>query len=152
MNSFLVQVQSEGYSTIIQNRSYYNVHWKRKAGGYKSKMWESRNNIDHGKVKSGDRLLVYCGSQVPNRDHKGLLAFSVYVRSVGNDKTFELGEPQLFRNPLAYKAIQDHIEQGELDSIFSNCGKTGFNITELKPIAVEQILNVVEPNGVSRFC
>ena len=148
MNNFLVQVQSEGYNTIIQNHNYSNAHWKKKSEGDKSKKWENKYNIYHGMVKSGDRLLVYCGSQVPNRDHKNRLAFSVDVRSVSDNKTFKLGEPQFFGNPLKREDIPKYIEQGKLDECFGYCGsnrKQGFNITKLEPTAVQQLLNVVEP-------
>ena len=148
MNNFLVQVQLEGYNTIIQNRRYSNAHWKKKSEGDKSKKWENKYNIDHGMVKSDDRLLVYCGSQVPNRDHKNRLAFSVDVRSVSDNKTFKLREPQFFSDPLKREDIPKYIEQGKLDECFGYCGSNrhqGFNITKLEPTAVQQLLNVVEP-------
>ena len=151
MNNFLVQVQSEGYNTIIQDRSYSNVHWKRKAEGDRSRNWENRYNIYHGMVKSGDRLLVYCCSKVPNRDHKKLLAFSVDVRSVSDNKTFKLGKPQFFSNPLKLEDISKYIEQGKLDECFGYCGSKryqGFNITKLELIAVQQLYGLVEPSAL----
>ena len=85
--TFLVQVNPNGYNTIIQNRSYSNVHWKRKARDYKSKRWESRDNRDHGMVEPGDRLVLNCTSTVPNETYKGRLAFSVIVSGVSDDRT-----------------------------------------------------------------
>ena len=68
MNSFLVQVNPKGYDTIIQNCSYSNEHWEKKSEGYTT--WRNKDNIDHGKVKSGDQLVLYCTSTVHNEAHK----------------------------------------------------------------------------------
>lgn len=146
MSSFLLQVQSKGYSTIIDNGSYSNEHWEEKAKSDKSKVWNNQNNIAHGIVESGDRLFVYCGSTVPDKDDELSLAFSVDVKSVSADRTtFELGELQRFRNPLKHETIRDYEkrkEQGDLDNIFK-CGKQGFNITMLEPKEEEQILRLL---------
>ena len=142
MNSFLVQVQSKGYSTI-DNGSYSNEHWE--TGDEKQK---NENNKDHGEVEPGDRLLIYCGAEVPDKDYNLSLAFSVDVKSVSEDRTtFELGERLWFGKPLKYKTIREYekqSERGHLDGIFK-CGKEGFNITKLKPKEVEQIFDLVEP-------
>ncbi len=149
MNYFLLQVQGKTYDDIWNKRRYENMRWEQKYKPY---------NDDHGTVKSGDRLLVYCGSKVSNKDHRQKLAFSVDVISVINDRTtFELGDPQEFSCPLT--DIHKHIKQDKLDDVFGNCGKQGFNIAKLEPTAVEQILNLVNPssfkpdiNGESPSC
>ena len=145
MNSFLVQVQLKGYKTI-RDGSYSNEHWERND----DKM-ENENNKDHGLVRSGDRLLVYCGSEVPNKDlpskdYQKSLAFSVDVKSVSKDRTtFKLGDLKWFSNSLKRDTIYEYIDKGELHSVFYNCGKQGFNITKLKLKAAEQLLNLVDP-------
>ena len=96
--TFLVQVNPNGYNTIIQNRSYSNVHWERKARGAKSERWKNRYNKDHGTVKSGDLLVLYYTSTVPNETYKGRLACSVIVSSVSDDRaTFKIGELQYYQ-------------------------------------------------------
>lgn len=145
MNHFLVQIQLKGYKTIREMGSYSNEHWE----SNDDKM-ENENNKDHGMVRSGDRLLVYCGSKVPNKDlpskdYQTSLAFSVDVRSVSKDRTtFELGDLKWFSNPLKLKTIQEYvIDKGELGKVFLKCGTHGFNITKLKREAAEQLLNLV---------
>lgn len=147
MNSFLVQVQSKGYSTIIDG-SYSNEHWENR-----DEKLKNENNKDHGEVEPGDRLLIYCGAKVPDKDYNLSLAFSVDVKSVSEDRTtFELGERQRFRKPLQHKTIREYekqSKQGNLDDILKHldgifkCGKQGFNITKLKPKEKEQILRLV---------
>ena len=145
MNHFLVQVQSKGHTTI-RDGSYSNEHWE----SNDDKM-ENENNKDHGLARSGDRLLVYCSSEVsnkdlPSKDYRMSLAFSVDVRSVSKDRTtFELGDLKWFSNPLKRKTIKYKIDKGEMDRIFLKCGTQGFNITKLESVAVEQILAIVEP-------
>ena len=137
MNSFLLQVNSKGYATIMNNRHYENLKWKHK---------NKRGNEHHGMVETGDRLVLYCTSTVPNEAHRKLLAFSVTVSSVSADRTtFELGEPQFFSNPLKLADIRKYVKQGKLDKCFDYCGKQWFNITKLEPTAVKQIFDFVEP-------
>lgn len=139
MNSFLIQVgfdknaNIDSYVNVMDNRRYVNPRWSHK-----------RRDKHHGMVEAGDRLLVYCTSKVFNEDHKRSIAFSVDVRSVSADRTtFELGEPQLFQNPLKRMAIREFMKQGELDNIFRYCGAQGFNIIKLEPIAEKQIFDLV---------
>ena len=143
--TFLVQVNPNGYNTIIQNRSYSNVHWERKARDYKSERWKNRYNRDHGTVKSDNLLVLYYTSTVPNETYKGRLACSVIVSSVSDDRaTFKIGELQYFQNPLKLIDIRKYVKQGKLDDVFNHCGKQGFNITKLKPTAVKQLFELLE--------
>ena len=144
--TFLVQVNPNGYNTIMQNRSYSNVHWERKARGDKSERWKNRYNRDHGMVKSGDLLVLYYTSTVPNETYKGRLACSVIVSSVSDDSaTFKIGELQYFQNLLKLIDIRKYVKQGKLDDVFNHCGKQGFNITKLEPTVVKQLFDLVEP-------
>ena len=134
--SFLVQVSSKGYDTILNNRYYENLKWKQK---YK------KGNEHHGMVEPGDQLVLYCTSTVPNETHKRRLAFSVIVSSVSDDRTtFKLGKPQFFENPLKLIDIHKACRAGKLDKCFDYCGKQWFNITMLEPTAVKQLFGLVE--------
>ena len=133
--TFLVQVNPKGYDTIINDRHYENLKWKQK---------NKKGNEHHGMVESGDQLVLYCTSTVPNEIHKKRLAFSVTVSSVSDNRTtFKLGEPQFFQNPLKLIDIRKYVEQGKLDKRFDYCGKQWFNITELEPTAVKQLFDLV---------
>ena len=134
--TFLVQVNSKGYDTIINNRHYENLKWKKK---------NKKGNEHHGMVESGDRLVLYCTSTVPNETHRKRLVFSVIVSSVSADRTtFKLGKFKFFKNPLKLMDIRNCVEQGKLDNAFDSCGKQWFNITELEPTAVKQLFDLVD--------
>ena len=135
--TFLVQVNSKGYDTIMNNHHYENLKWRSK---------NKKGNEHQGTVESGDRIVLYCTSTVPNEIHKKLLAFSAVVSSVSNDRTtFKVGEPQFFNNPLKLMDIRECVKQGKLDKCFDYCGKQWFNITKLEPTAVKQLFDLVEP-------
>lgn len=148
MNTFLVQVGIGGGYSTIEKGSYTNKHWRGRAESDISsrRKSEDKYNRDHGIVEPGDQLVVYCASRVPDGTHKKRLAFSVIVSKVSADRaTFEVGKRQFFSNPLELKDIRNYIEQGKLDKCFGNCGREGFNITELEPTAVKQLFDLVEP-------
>ena len=134
MDTFLVQVNKDGgYSNIMSNRRYENPVWANKP-----------RDTDHGEVKSGDQLLIYCTQDVPMYDMS--LAFSVAVKRVSSDNvTFYLDEPQYFQYPLKYLEIRDRMHRGSLPDVFRKCGQQGFNITRLEPHAVQQILRLIQP-------
>ena len=133
MDKFLVQVSADlGYANITNNKRYENISWARKP-----------RDSDHGEVKPGDELLVYCTSNVP--ESRRSLAFRVVVNEVTSDKiTFKLDEPHWFPSPLGYKAIRSLVAEGKLQDIFRKCGTEGFNITKLDPLAAQQVLELVE--------
>ncbi len=115
-----------------------------KNGRYANPQWEKRRrDRDHGKVKPGDELLVYCTGNVPN--HGMSLAFGVVVRDVSPDNvTFFLEEPRWFPSPLSRTAILGLVAEGKLSNAFRRCGVQWFNISELEPIAAQQVLKLVE--------
>lgn len=148
MNTFLVQVGIGGGYSTIEKGSYTNKHWRGRAEGDRSsrRRSEDKYNRDHGIVEPGDQLVVYCASRVPNRTHERRLAFSVIVSKVSADRaTFEVEERQWFKNPLKLTDIREHVKQRELDECFGYCGQQPFNITMLKPAAVKQLFDLVEP-------
>ena len=139
MDRFLVQVSKDaGYANITNNRLYENGLWMKKP-----------RDRDHGEVKPGDELLVYCTSNVPS--HGASLAFSVVVRRVSPDKvTFDLDEPRWFTSPLKRQDIAALVARNELPSVFLKCGQQGFNITRIEPRAAQQILALAKSDGVEQ--
>ena len=140
MDRFLVQVNKDGgYANITNNRLYENGLWAKKP-----------RDRDHGDVKSGDELLVYCTSTVPK--HGASLAFSTVVKRVSPDKvTFELDEPQLFNSPLKRREIVALVGRGELPEVFLGCGQQGFNISKLDTSAAEYVLALTRPEQYYRL-
>ncbi|MCY4558183.1 MAG: AAA family ATPase [Chloroflexi bacterium] len=126
MSTFLVQVnKNAGYPNITQNRRYENNLWTTKP-----------RDTDHGKVKPGDALLVYCAHGVPSCGRS--LAFSVIVDHVSSDNvTFELGEPLWFPSPVKYRDIGGLVDADVLPVEFRKCGQQGFNIKEIEASAWE---------------
>ena len=133
MDRFLLQVNATiGFANIMDNRRYANGLWMKK-----------HRDRDHGEVKPGDELLVYCTGSVPNYGMS--LAFSVAVREVSPDNvTFDLDEPHWFPSPLGRTAIHSLVAEGKLSNIFRRCGLQWFNITKLEPLAAQQVLKLVE--------
>ncbi len=139
MDRFLVQVNGDGgFANISNNRRYTNDRWM-----------EKTFDQDHGEVKAGDELLIYCTSNVPK--HSQSLAFSVAVKSVSSDHvTFEVEDPQYFASPLIRDNILELTEQGELPDVFRFCGHQGFNIRKLTPDEAEAVLGLLnsDPGGI----
>lgn len=132
MDRYLVQVnRGGGYANITHNRRYENNRWM-----------EKPRDLDHGKVKAGDELVIYCTGSVPNYGQS--LAFSVAVMSVSQDHvTFELEEPTWFPKPLRRQVIHDLVGLKTLPEEFRNCGQQGFNIIEIDPSAGETVMGLV---------
>ena len=107
VSSFLVQVnRDDGYANITNNRVYRNTLWASKP-----------RDRDHGEVKPGDDLLIYCTRNVPT--YGGSLAFSVPVVQVSPDNvTFELGEPCWFASPLERQDVLDLVDRVKLPEVF----------------------------------
>lgn len=133
MDSFLLQVNGNiGYPDITGKGYYENVRWANKP-----------LDKDHGLVKPGDELLVYCTSNVP--DHKRSLAFSVEVKEVGPDQNrFSVGQPRWFQSPLYRDDILSLVAEEKLPKIFSRCGLQWFNIAKLDNTEAQQVLELVK--------
>ena len=133
MERFLVQVSKDvGYANVTENQRYYNHMWMKKP-----------RDRDHGEVKAGDELLVYCTGSVP--DHGATLAFKVFVEGVSAD-TFEfiLGKPTYFQFPLKRQEVQDLVAQKRLPDEFRKCGQQGFNIVKIQQVLTEESLSLIE--------
>ena len=133
MDSYLLQVNASiGYADITGKGYYENVRWASKP-----------KDRDHGLVKPGDELLVYCTSSV--RAHKRSLAFSVKVKEVSPDRVrFSVDEPQWFQSPLSLEIIRSLVAEEKLPDIFRRCGVEWFNIAKLDPAASRQVLELLE--------
>ena len=133
MDSYLLQVNASiGYADITGKGYYENVRWASKP-----------LDRDHGLVKPGDELLVYCTSSV--QDHKRSLAFSVRVKEVSPDRVrFSVDEPYWFPSPLNREAIHSLVAEENLPEIFRRCGVQWFNIAKLDPTASRQVLELLE--------
>lgn len=133
MDSYLLQVNASiGYADITGKGYYQNVRWASKP-----------LDRDHGSVKPGDELLVYCTSSV--QDHKQSLAFSVRVKEVSHDRVrFNVDEPHWFPSPLSRGVIHSLVAEEKLPEIFRRCGVQWFNITKLDPAASRQALELLE--------
>ncbi len=133
MDSFLLQVNGNiGYPDITGKGYYENVRWANKP-----------LDKDHGLVKPGDELLVYCTSNVP--DHKRSLAFSVEVKEVGPDQNrFSVGQPSWFPSPLYRDDILSLVAEEKLPKIFSRCGLQWFNIAKLDNTEAQRVLELLK--------
>ena len=133
MDTFLLQVSEVplGYPNIRDNRRYQNPSWASK-----------RRDRDHGEVKVGDTLLVYCtASAIENGK---CLAFSVKVRDVSEGNvTVHLDEPQWFTPPIHRPEIIRLVDEGHLPDVFRSCGSQGFNIVKLGREVAQQALGVL---------
>ena len=135
---FLVQVNRDGgFANIMRNRRYDNRRWMDKS-----------LDGDHGEVKPGDELVIYCTTNVPN--YGGSLAFSVIVKDVSPDNvSFELKEPEFFTSPLTRVKIHQLVSRGKLPAVFSKCGHQGFNIARLDNKSAKTVLDLL--NGLLEF-
>ena len=133
----MVQVSKDpGYANITNNRLYENGLWTKKP-----------RDRDHGEVKPGDELLIYCTSNVPN--HGMSLAFIVMVRRVSSDNvTFELEKPRWFTSPLKRQEVTTLVARNELPEVFLKCGHQGFNIAKIENSAAQHILALAKPEQV----
>ena len=133
MDRFLVQVSKDiGYANIIGFHRYENHLWTAKP----------RDN-DHGDVKAGDELFVYCTGSVPN--YGATLAFKVVVQDVSPDNVrFGLDEPKFFPAPLMRQIVQDLVAQKRLPEEFRKCGQQGFNIVKIQTEISEEAMALIE--------
>ena len=143
MDRFLVQVSgNDGFVNIMSNSRYENDRWMDKP-----------RDSDHGEVRPGDELVIYCTSNVPN--HGRSLAFSAIVMTVSPDHvSFELEEPVFYISSLKLTKIRELVNEGKLPDVFRKCGQQGFNIQRLDSNSAKTVvalLNGVPPLGDDGF-
>ena len=133
MERFLVQVSKDiGYANITENQRYSNHHWEKKP-----------RDSDHGQVKAGDELFVYCTTNVPG--YGATLAFKVLVEGVSSDHfDFTLGERTYFPSPRKRQEVLDLVAQKRLPEEFRKCGQQGFNIVKIQQVLTEESLSLIE--------
>ena len=133
MERFLVQVSKDlGYANITENQRYSNHNWEKKP-----------RDSDHGQVKAGDELFVYCTTNVPG--YGATLAFKVLVEGVSSDHfDFTLGERTPFSSSLKREEVLDLVAQNRLPDEFRKCGQQGFNIVKLQQVLTEESLSLIE--------
>lgn len=128
---FLVQVNKRGSIQILKNGWYENQRWQSKT-----------RDRDHGKVKVGDRLLIYFAHG--SISFKGQLRriYRVIRVSEGNER-FDLKlEKEI--NPLTYRQVQKYVAEGILSKDMRNCGRIGFNIKEISHEDYEEVLRIAK--------
>ena len=133
MERFLVQISRDlGFANVTENQRYDNHHWEKKP-----------RDRDHGDVKTGDELFIYCTSNVP--DYGATLAFKVPVEGVSPDRfEFTLGEPTYFRSPLKRQKVRDLVDHKRLPDEFRKCGQEGFNIIKIQQELTEEALALID--------
>jgi len=103
-------------------------------------------DADHGEVRPGDELLVYCTDRV--REYPKTLAFRVDILKVSEDNVeFEVGDPKLFTYPLQLKSIRDLTAREAIPEVFKKCGVQGFNIARIEGELEDTVLAILE-NGL----
>lgn len=118
-NFFLVQVNEPGSKNLLSKEPIYQ-HYN----------WEKPPRaIDHGKVKTGDVLLVYFAKNALNY---GKLLKKVYNvnRVVDSNAKFHLTEIKEL-NGLPLENIRKAVKDGTLSNKFRKLGLQGFNITQI---------------------
>lgn len=130
-NVFLVQVSKRGSTNVLKNGRYKNDRWQSKP-----------RDRDHGKVRTGDLLLIYFAKGSIN--FKGQLRRIYRVTSVSQrNEEFELKLEQEI-NPLTYKQIRKCVEEGILSKDMKNCGQMGFNIKKISEEEYRKILQIAK--------
>ena len=137
MRRFLVQVSRDGgFDKLFNSCCYENGEWR-----YKPR------DRDHGRVKPGDQLLIYCTSSVPR--YGMTLAFSVNVKTVSPDHIrFDTDKPKFFSFPLRRAKIHDMVNKGLLPDVFRKCGQQGFSIAEVRRSSAEVVLGLLRSGSV----
>lgn len=126
---FLLQVAARGSKNILRNSKYRNDDWKTRS-----------KDRDHGRVRSGDLLLVYFGSNaLAYQKHLGLLFQVTKIRD-GN-REFQLEKVWDF-HPIPLAELRSKVDNGVLGSSFLNCGQQGFNICQINRREYEKTLQI----------
>jgi len=128
---FLVQVSKPGSTNILNNGRYRNVSWQSKP-----------RDLDHGKVKAGDLLLIYFASGSINFKRQLRRIYRVTDVSKGNEE-FELKLEREI-NPLTYAQIRKYVTDGILSKDMKNCGQYGFNIRRISKEEYEKVLQLAK--------
>jgi hypothetical protein len=129
---FLVQVSEPGSKNLLrQNPIYQHYEWQ-----------TTPRDSDHGKVKSGDVLLVYFARKAVDFSMQLKRAYNV-DSVIGSNDEFRLTQVKEL-NGLPLKAIIKAVKEGTLSKKFAKLGQQGFNIAQ---IAKEDFDKAIELDG-----
>jgi hypothetical protein len=126
---FLIQVGDFGSNHILNKGFYQHEGWQ-----------TTSRDSDHGKVRVGDKLIVYFTSTA--QDHQKLLKMVYTVKSVTEDNVRFFIEPWKKLKGLTLEQIRDAIDKKQLTDTFRKIGQQGFNISELTRDDFESILRL----------
>ena len=135
VNFFLVQVNELGSKNILKNLTYEHINWK-----------DTKRDVDHGKVKPRDILLVYFARQAIDFKQQLKMVYRVESVSEGN-KRFTLTELKNFVG-IPYTKIRGAVSDSRLSDSFRKIGQQGFNIIQISQSDYKSILlleNEIEP-------
>lgn len=161
MATFLVQVSGNsvreqadpGYVAGTEGRTfadeplrygeYYNAspYWRNEGFGRRA-AWRS--------VSSGDSVLLYCTSNVP--DHGASLSHVLTVDAVSvseeSGARLQFGEIQELVPNVERSKIQREVDAGRFSEKMAYCGQQGFNFTEVEDRDLEratELANLFDP-------
>ena len=127
---FLVQVSEPGSKNLLQkNPIYQHVGWQ-----------ETPRDIDHGKVKPGDFLLVYFARNAIDFSMQLKRIYEVTSVSTKNE-IFSLKEVDELHG-ISLDVIKNGIENGNLSDKFDKLGQQGFNIARIERNDYDDILQL----------
>jgi len=127
---FLMQVSEDGSKNVLINRKYRNPRWRSK-----------HRDIDHGKVKVDDLILVYFAGAAIDYQKQLRMIYQVAKVSKGNIE-LELKQNQEISPPLTLDQIRENVKKGNLSDVFLNCGRQGFNIRKIEYDDYERVLRL----------
>jgi hypothetical protein len=127
---FLMQVSEDGSKNILSNLKYRNPHWL-----------EKTRDKDHGEVNVGDLILVYFAGAAINYQKQLRMVYRVNKVSKGNVE-FVFEQYQEVSPPLTLDQIRESVKKGNLNDVFLNCGRQGFNIRKIDYADYEKVLNL----------
>ena len=126
---FLIQVNERGSQNILENNTYRHLRW-----------FDVPKDIDHGKVKEGDVLLVYFTRN--SIKYKQSLKKIFVVNSVTGDKTtFNVKELKDLQG-ISLHDIKNAIEEGKISNSFNKLDQQGFNIKQISESDYNAVLSL----------
>jgi len=126
---YLIQVNERGSKNLLENNTYQHIGWN-----------DTPRDIDHGKVREGDILLVYFARN--SIEHKQYLKKIYLVNSVsGDNTTFKVKELKDLQG-ISLNDIKNGIEEGKVSNSFNKLGQQGFNITKIEKPDYDSVLKL----------
>jgi MoxR-like ATPase len=118
VNYFLIQVNNRGSTNLENNSEYQHKSWRK-----------SISDLDHGKLKLDDTVLVYFTSESTN--YKKNIKKVYKIIQISEDKTrINVKEIQDL-DGVTLDSIRNAVDEGKLNPIFKKLGTEGFNIAQI---------------------